>query len=216
MREKLTLTKAREDLKTLPENYRTADVDRLIDDYVRRKLDLSALRSRVLSEQELHRIYFHGSLRQIGDPDKRLEWIHRNLLFSDWWHTDENINFVKNADFGRAYSHALEYVASEYPFIKRWGYVLFISAPMCSDPTHLMPLFALMRNDDRYYVQMAEAWLLAELAVYFPEEVLAYLPASALFYNVTGKAVQKICDSYRISDDYKQKFKSLRSLLKTI
>ena len=203
------------DLDALPENFKTADVDRLIRRYVQEKQDLSFLKPFVLTEQQFHRIYFHGSLKQIPDANDRLLWIDKNLLFSDWWHTDQCIDFVKTADIRTALGYARQYVNHDDPFIRRWGYVMFISK-LCRNENTLGEILALMHNDGHYYVQMAEAWLIAELAVFFPEEVLVWLRECALSYNIVGKAIQKICDSYRITDEDKARFKALRSARKQI
>ena len=202
-------------LDALPENYKTADVDRLIRALVKEKQDLSFLRPYVLREQQFHRIYFHGSLKQIKDAHERLRWLDRNLLFSDWWHTDENIDFVKDVDIETALSFARRYVRDEDPFIRRWGYVMFISK-LCRDPAHLDELLALFHNDEAYYSQMAQAWLIAELAVFFPEEIALWLPQSNLRYEITGKAIQKICDSFRIDPAHKERFKALRPAMKAV
>lgn len=202
-------------LDALPDNRKTADVDRLIRALVKEKQDLSFLRAYVLREQQFHRIYFHGSLKQIKDANERLQWLDKNLLFSDWWHTDENIDFVKDADFERALSFARRYVYDSDPFIRRWGYVMFISK-LCRDPAHLDELLALFHNDEAYYVQMAEGWLIAELAVFFPAQIEAWLKESGLRYEITGKAIQKICDSFRIDNALKARFKALRPEMKAV
>ena len=77
------------DLALLPENYKTGDVDRLIRGYVRRKLDPRPLRPFILEDQRLHRIYFFTALKQLPQVADRMAFIHENLLFSDWWHTDQ-------------------------------------------------------------------------------------------------------------------------------
>ena len=71
-----------------------------------------------------------------------------------------------------------------------------------------------MKNDGHYYVQMGEAWLIAELAVTEPGNVYEWMRTCGLDYKICGKAVQKICDSFRISQDWKEKFKALRADLK--
>lgn len=102
-------------------------------------------------------------------------------------------------------------IHSEDPFIRRWGYVLFISR-LCKG--HAAQLLPLVHNDEAYYVQMAEGWLIAELAIYEPEVVYAWFQINDLKYNINGKAIQKICDSFRISEDWKQKYKELRPELR--
>lgn len=210
---KYTKEQIRKELDALPQNYKTADVDRLIRKLVKDKADVSALRPYILDEQQFHRIYYYVSLDQIKDAQERMNFIHNNLLFSDWWHTDELIRYVVDLDFDVALRYAQGYIISEDPFIRRWGYVLFISRLCKGRSTEILPL---MHNDDHYYVQMAQAWLIAELAVYEPDAVYEWLKQSNLKYNISGKAIQKICDSFRISEDWKRRFKELRPVLKGI
>ena len=54
MRNKISKETVQADIDALPEDYKTADIDRLIKRYVREGLDLSELREHVLSEQQFH------------------------------------------------------------------------------------------------------------------------------------------------------------------
>ena len=206
----LTIGQVQQDLNNLG-TYKTADVDRLIRSYVRQKADASPLREYILSQQQFHRIYFYVSLQQLKQVEARMGFIHENLLFDDWWHTDQLISYVADLDFDTALTYATEYVRSEDPFIRRWGYVLFISR---LGRGHAGALLELIHNDDHYYVQMAESWLIAELAVTEPETVHRWLAGCGLRYNICGKAIQKICDSYRIAPEWKNSFKALREQLR--
>lgn len=210
---KLTKEQVQQDLDRLPVHYKTADVDKLIRRYVKEKADVSALRPYILAQQQLHRIYYYVSLDQIQDASQRMAFIHENLLFSDWWHTDQIIRYVANLNFDVALRYAREYVCSEDPFIRRWGYVLFISRLGRGRAKDLLPL---MKDDAHYYVQMAQAWLIAELAVFEPEYIHHWLANCGLKYNITGKAIQKIIDSFRISDFWKEEFKKLRPELRLL
>jgi 3-methyladenine DNA glycosylase AlkD len=210
---KLTKEQVLQDLDRLPDQYKTADVDKLIRRYVKEKADVSALRPYILSQQQLHRIYYFVSLDQIQDPPQRMAFIHENLLFSDWWHTDQIIRYVANLNFDEALRYAKEYVCSEDLFIRRWGYVLFISRLGRGRAKDLLPL---MKDDAHYYVQMAQAWLITELAIFEPEFVHHWLGNCGLKYNITVKAIQKIIDSFRISDFWKAEFRKLRPELRLI
>lgn len=207
----LTREDVLKDIAALTANYKTKDIDRLIMGYVKNKADVSALRQHILKEQKLHRIYFYVSLKQIKDVQERMTFIDKNLLFDDWWHTDELISFVSDLDFDTALTYARRYIISDDPFIRRWGYVMFISR-LCN--CHACQILPLIKNDDHYYVQMGEAWLIAELAVNEPDKVYEWLQKNDLRYNINGKAIQKICDSYRISDGWKMRFRELRTSLK--
>ena len=190
-----------------PGQYKTADVDRLIRRYVKQKADVSLLREHILMQQQFHRIYFYVSLEQMKDANERMQFIHENLLFTDWWHTDQLIRYAAKLDFETAMSYAEEYMDSEDPFVRRWGYVMFISDLGRKHADRLLPL---MKEDDQYYVQMAEAWLIAEFTVNEPEAVYQWMKDCRLSYSICGKAIQKICDSYRISKDWKERFRALR------
>ena len=208
---KYTKEQVQKDLDALPEHYKTGDVDRLIRRYKEQRADVSALRPYILAEQQFHRIYFYVTLDQIRNVDERMAFIHENLLFSDWWHTDQLIRYVADLDFGTALRYAREYIHDEDPFIRRWGYVLFISR-LCEG--HAGELLPLMHDDDAYYVQMAEAWLVAQLAIWEPEAVWEWFRINDLKYNINGKAIQKICDSFRITEDWKRRYKELRPALR--
>ena len=207
----MTKEQVQNDLDALPEHYKTGDLDRLIGRYVKAKADVSALRPYILTEQQFHRIYFYVSLEQLKAVEERMAFIHNNLLFSDWWHTDQLIGYVSDLDFDVALQYASEYVRSEDPFIRRWGYVLFISK-LCRG--HAAQLLPLTHDDEHYTVQMAQAWLVAELAVFEPEAVYRWFAENDLKYNINGKVIQKICDSFRICDDWKEKYKQLRPELR--
>lgn len=207
----LTKEQVQKDLDSLPEHYKTADVDRLIRQYGKQGADVSALRPDVLEEQQFHRIYYYVNLNRMKDVDARMAFIHENLLFSDWWHTDQLISFIADLDFDTALEYAKSYIREADPFVRRWGYVLFISR-LCKG--HAAQLLPLLRDDEEYYVQMAQAWLIAELTVHEPEMVYRWLSKNDLKYNINGKAIQKICDSFRIPDTWKVQFKGLRPELR--
>lgn len=206
----LTPQSVQQDLDALGQ-YKTADVDRLIRRYVKEQADAAPLREHILTEQQFHRIYYYVNLQQIKDVAARMAFIHNNLLFTDWWHTDQIIRYVAALDFEMAIGYAQKYIHSDDPFIRRWGYVMFISRLGHGHAERLLPL---MKADDHYYVQMAQAWLIAELTIFEPEVVHRWMKSCGLPYSICGKAIQKICDSYRVSDEWKVKFKALRSELK--
>ena len=208
---KLSKEQVQSDLNSLPANYKTADVDRLIRLYGKQNADVSALRPHILAEQQFHRIYYYVNLNRMKDVNERMAFIHENLLFSDWWHTDQIISYVADLDFDTAVEYAKNYIHAEDPFVRRWGYVLFISKLCKGHADRLLPL---MHDDEEYYVQMAQAWLIAELAVHEPEGAHNWLGKNDLKYSINGKAIQKICDSFRISDEWKERFKKLRPKLR--
>lgn len=67
-------------------------------------------------------------------------------------------------------------------------------------------------KSDFYYAKMGVAWAVATIAAKYPEKCLAYMKSKdnhldAWTYN---KAIQKMCESFRVSEEIKEKMKSLR------
>ncbi len=94
-------------------------------------------------------------------------------------------------------------------------YVLFIPR-LVRDASKIEPLFELFKNDEEYHVIMGEAWLISYLAMCDANRTYTYLQNCDLKYNIVGKGIQKICDSYVVSGEDKERFKGLRSSRKNI
>ena len=75
-------------------------------------------------------------------------------------------------------------------------------------------IFSLFKSDERYYVFMVEAWLLQIMFARYPEITLEFLKNTNLSSKIKLKAISKICDSYQVNDDYKNKVKELKKSIK--
>lgn len=199
----------------LGENYKTKDLDKFNKNLIKSKIDVSFLKDVVLNKQEYHRTYFQVSLGLLNSIEEKFLFIEKNFdKLQDWWHTDQLQQFVnKDLNFNFAYKKALEYIKHSNPFARRWAYIMFMPT-LVKEQNNFNKLLKLFKDDDEYYVVMAEAWLISYLGIYNPDKTLEYLKSEPLKYNIVGKAIQKICDSYRIDDNYKNKFKEIRNLYK--
>lgn len=65
-------------------------------------------------------------------------------------------------------------------------------------------------KSDKYYVQMAIAWLLAESFIKQKEKTTEYLKNNKLDNFTHNKAIQKIIDSYRVSEQEKEFVRTLK------
>lgn len=199
--------------KLLGDNYKTKDLDNLNKSLIKEKVDVSFLKDVVLERQEFHRTYFQVSLAQLKTIEQQYEFIENNfLLLNDWWHVDQLTQFLRKQDFEYSFNKAKVYIKHPHPFARRWGYVLFM--PTLVKQKEALRLFELFKNDSEYYVIMAEAWLISYLGIYYPDETYDYLLNCPLNYDIVGRAIQKICDSFRISNEWKEKFKSIREKYK--
>lgn len=194
--------------------FKTKDLSDFSKMLIKEKQDVSFLKDIILLKQEYHRIYFQVHIGLLSDIDEKLKFIEDNFdLLNDWWHVDQLEQFIsKDLEFDYIYEKAKEYIKDGRTFVRRWGYVIFM--PKLVKDKKAIKLFNLFKNNDEYYDVMAQAWLISYLAIYFPNETYEYIKSRKLNYNIIGKAIQKICDSFRINNDYKLKIKELRNLYK--
>ncbi len=200
---------------TLGTNYKTRDVDNFNKWFVKENIDVSFLRPILPEHEEYYRTYFQVTITQLPTKEEKMAFIEDNFdLLHDWWHVDGIVSFLGDSlDFDYALSKAKEYINSELPYVRRLGYVLFIPR-LVRDAERIEPLFALFKNDEEYHVIMGEAWLISYLAMCDADRTYTYLQNCDLKYNIVGKAIQKICDSYVISQENKERFKGLRATRK--
>lgn len=200
---------------SLGDNYKTKQLDLFNKSLIKSKTEVNFLKPFVLTEQQYHRTYFQVSIGLLNSIEQKLDFIEENFYnLQDWWHVDQLQQFVdKQLTFDIAFKRAVEYINHEHPFARRWAYVMFMPT-LVKNEQHFEKIISLFKEDNHYYVIMAQAWLISYLAIYFPEKTLEYLSKKPLSYNIVGKAIQKTCDSFRVSEENKQKFKLLRNLYK--
>lgn len=195
-------------------NYKTKDIDTLNKKLIKDNIDVSYLKDIIDKEDKYHRTYFQVSLGYLKTVEEKMKFIEENAyLLNDWWHVDQLPQFLKNLNLEYVYNKAKIYCNDNNPFLRRWGYVIFMPT-LVKDERSFDMIISLLKNDEHYYVIMAEAWLISYLAIYFPEKTLKYLNNCNLSYDIVGKGIQKICDSFRIDDEYKEKFKLIRKKYK--
>lgn len=190
---------------------KTRDIDAFNRRLIRERTDVSFLRETVREQGKYFRTYFQVSMHYLPSAQEKMTFVEENFdLLQDWWHTDCLIPFLgKDLEFPYALEKAKQYINSPLPYVRRWGYVLFIPR-LVRSPAQIEPVFALFQNSDVHHVVMAQSWLLSCLAMCDPDRTLAYLKECDLEYNIVGRAIQKVCDSYVISREDKERFKALR------
>lgn len=211
----MNLSEFEEEFAVLGDNYKTKDLDRFNRSLIKRRVNVDFLADIVLEDQRFHRTYFQVSLAQRKTMEEKLRFIEDNFdKLQDWWHVDQLLQFVdKYLVFDKVYEKAKSYVRDERLFARRWGYVIFMTS-LVKDEENADKIFLLFKDDDEYYVQMAQAWLISYLGIYYPEKTAEYLKKCSLKYNIVGKAIQKICDSFRVSGENKNMFREIRKLYK--
>lgn len=157
--------------------------------------------------QEIDVIYFGIGLCRCKDIDEQLLFLEKSLIHAGSWAVTDLIGaYLKKCDYEKFWEFFLKTNGDEYTYTRRFAYVFGLKF---SSDKRILDTFKYFKPNEEYMVMMAEAWLLSFVAIHFPEEVYDYL-AKCSDEILKRKAISKICDSYRFSDEQKNKFKSLR------
>ena len=114
--------------------------------------------------------------------------------------------FIKN-DLDLYWDFVTKLIDSNKEFVIRTGYVFILSYYLNDDYiAKIKPL--LIKKYDYYYVNMAIAWIIAEMYIDYKEDVLVIL--NKVSDLVRKKSISKINDSYRIRKEDKTILKELR------
>lgn len=102
------------------------------------------------------------------------------------------------------------YLADPRPFVRRFAFTTLLHFYVVRE--ELPYVFSCLEraDDGTYYVSMAAAWLTAEVLTGFFEEGFAFLKRGALPPATLRRAVQKACESFRVTDAQKEKLRGLR------
>lgn len=102
------------------------------------------------------------------------------------------------------FKEAIKLSLSKDEFTSRTGLIIILSHFINKD--NLKDIFDTLNKIDsnKYYINMAQAWLLCELFIKYREETLDYLNNHKLNKFTINKTINKIHDSYRVSKEDKE------------
>ncbi len=145
--------------------------------------------------------------------EQKIPYIRQLLPHLDSWaHTDSIAPTLKplSGELESVWNFAVECLESEEEYTVRFGILLFLDYFI--DTGRLPQVLELLTDlhDERYYVRMAQAWCLAEIAVKHPQPVLDALKSGKLDCFTHNKTIQKMRESYRILPEYKEAAAALK------
>lgn len=128
----------------------------------------------------------------------------------DWSVSDsfcQNFSIAKKYP-ERVYDWLMDYAKKEEEFPQRVAAVLLMSHFLV--PEYIDKVLAVMDNlqYDGYYTRMGVAWCVATAYAKFPKETAAYLADNKLQDWTYNKAIQKMCESYRVGAEDKEYWKA--------
>ena len=106
--------------------------------------------------------------------------------------------------------YILKYAAEDGEFYQRFALVTLLHYYV--EEQYAEIIFDLCEQCDtqKYYVHMAAAWLVAEMLVKHYETAKNFLLKNSLDKKTHNKAIQKACESFRLSDERKNYLKGIK------
>lgn len=113
-------------------------------------------------------------------------------------------------DLPKLWDFLMQYRSSQQEYELRFMFVMLLDHFLL--PEYLERIFALLDQiqSSAHYVEMAKAWLVAELFAKYRDATLDYLQRDQLSVFAHNKAIQKARESRRISDADKQLLNSMK------
>jgi len=157
---------------------------------------------------EVDFIYFGLALSRAKTIEDQIEFMEQNIKNGkSWVLTDCSQTYLKKCDFKTFHKCFQKMSKSKFTYDRRFAYVFALK--FAKNP-EILVIFPQITFNEEYMVMMAEAWFLATVAIKFPNEVYDYL--KSIKDNVLRrKTISKMCDSCRINNEVKAKFKGLRN-----
>ncbi|MBP5735342.1 MAG: DNA alkylation repair protein [Candidatus Methanomethylophilaceae archaeon] len=147
------------------------------------------------------------------DTERRLEYTGGFLDRIDNWSTCDSFcsswKYPKK-DSERVHSYFRSLIDSGQEYRMRVSVVFRMSHFI--DDQHVDGLLADIESyrNEGYYYKMGAAWAASFCYIAYPEKTMAVLKARKMDDWVYRKTIQKICESYRVSDEDKAVLRSMR------
>ena len=102
------------------------------------------------------------------------------------------------------------YFKSDKEFEIRFAYVMLLNYYLIDEYIDKVLNLVDEFNDDRYYSQMAVAWLVSICYIKYPKKTEKYLKKSNLNDWTYNKSIQKICESLKVDKKTKSQLKLMK------
>ena len=150
-------------------------------------------------------------INKIKNYDECLAELEHFLPYINSWAVSDGLNppvLKKNRQ--QLLPKLEQWMRDDAPFTKRVGMLLLMKYFLDEDfkPEYL-ELPAKIRSEE-YYVNMMTAWLFAEALVKQWVATLPFIQNKRLAPWTHNKAIQKACESFRVSQEHKEYLKSLK------
>ena len=178
-------------------------------EYVNKEDDSLLTKDLIYHEEKMVYMYMLSYIKDINLIYEKLDKIVP--LIDNWAVCDASMNIKrinKNRDF--FYSLITKYKDSKNEFEARFVLIMLLSHYM--DEAYLDVIFELLESvyADKYYTKMAKAWLLCECFIKYRDYTIKKLNNLKIDDFSFNKAIDKMRDSFRVSDEDKAYLKSIK------
>lgn len=146
-------------------------------------------------------------LSTLEDYKKYLEFYSTQIL--DWSLCDSVACSLKKIKKEKEYffEFAQKMIKTNNEFQVRFGIVILLNFYLEDNYIDKIINIIISLKSDKYYINMAISWILSEIYIKYPLKIDKYINENYLNNFVLNKTISKICDSYRVSKEIKEKLK---------
>lgn len=153
-----------------------------------------------------------GLIVKIKDFDTFIKYLDIYGAKADNWATIDLLKFpIKDSNKDGFFELSKKYVKYHLPFVRRLGITILFK--LVDDEKYIDEIFKILNSfslETEYYVNMVNAWLVAECFTKQRDKTLKFLNSHNLNKFTINKAISKCRDSFRISQSDKEMLLSFR------
>jgi 3-methyladenine DNA glycosylase AlkD len=168
---------------------------------------LSCLPHRYFDENQVHAF----SVSLIKNFDECLKAVTEFLPYIDNWATCDQLNppvFKKHKN--ELLAEIKSWLKSNHVYTVRFAIKCLMQHFLDKDFSVEYARLTASIHSDEYYIQMMQAWYFATALAKQYETILPFFTDKSLDINVHNKAIQKACESFRVSEEHKAELKNLK------
>ncbi len=118
---------------------------------------------------------------------------------------------IKKNELNKLWKFIQEYLESENQYEVRFAVIMMLDNFIIDDYIDSVIEKLDKVSNEGYYAKMAVAWTMAEVGIKFNDKAMRYLKGKNNLDTFTyNKTLQKMCESYRISDEQKKALKKMK------
>ncbi len=168
---------------------------------------LSGLPHKYFDENQVHAF----SVSLIKNFDECLNAVTEFLPYIDNWATCDQLNppvFKKHKN--ELLAEIQSWLKSNHTYKVRFGIKCLMQHFLDEDFSIKYADSVAAIHSEEYYIQMMQAWYFATALAKQYETILPFFTDKSLDINVHNKAIQKACESFRVSEEHKKELKGLK------